>query len=348
MISFCTLFDSYYLDKGIALYKSLESVSDDFTLYVFCFDDKSFNILSDFHFSSIVLIHHSAIETPELLEKKKERSKAEYCWTCTPVVIEYVLEHFQVDSCTYIDSDLYFYSDPQILFDEIEAAGADVTIVEHRFKENRYGRKLEKRNGKYCVEFNYFKQNDNAKKVLKWWKEKCFEWCYDIPESDRMGDQKYLNTWAQDFEGVHELQYLGGGVAPWNLEQYRLLESEDGKIELQSIDGKEFSLVFYHFQNIRYLTERKVNIKSQTRNRKLKYAIYIPYLIKTEEIRTMLKEGYGLDLRLSRVVRSSNRIVSFLQRHFAAYKVRYLSDIVRLDRLASYEVKIGTNTDTEK
>lgn len=34
-MNFCTLFDSYYLDKGLALYSSLEKVSEDFTLYVF-------------------------------------------------------------------------------------------------------------------------------------------------------------------------------------------------------------------------------------------------------------------------------------------------------------------------
>ena len=37
MINFCTLFDSYYLDKGIALYKSLEKVSDNFSLFTYCF-----------------------------------------------------------------------------------------------------------------------------------------------------------------------------------------------------------------------------------------------------------------------------------------------------------------------
>ena len=45
MMNFCTLFDSYYLDKGLALYRSLEKVSEDFTLYVFCFDEDSYEIL---------------------------------------------------------------------------------------------------------------------------------------------------------------------------------------------------------------------------------------------------------------------------------------------------------------
>ena len=47
MINFCTLFDSYYLDKGIALYKSLERVSNDFMLFIFCFDERSYDILND-------------------------------------------------------------------------------------------------------------------------------------------------------------------------------------------------------------------------------------------------------------------------------------------------------------
>ena len=294
MISFCTLFDSYYLDKGLALYKSLEKISENFTLYIFCFDDKSFNILNEMTLKHAVIIHHSAFETEELLEKKAERSKAEYCWTCTSVVIEHVLNNYNVDSCTYLDSDLYFYSDPQQLFDEINEVKADVTIVEHRFKDNEYGRKLEERNGKYCVQFNHFQNNENARKVLTWWKDKCYEWCYDIPDPDRMGDQKYLNTWTRDFENVHELQHLGGGVAPWNLEQYTLEKCEGNNVVLKTSNGHKFPLVFYHFQNIRYMPGRKVNIKSQTKNKKLKYQIYIPYLKEIEEIRTMLVQKYGM------------------------------------------------------
>lgn len=271
-----------------------------------------------------------------LLEKKAERSKAEYCWTCTSVTIEYVLDNYDVSSCTYLDSDLYFYQDPQVLFDEIDAAGADVTIVEHRFKDNEYGRKLEKRNGKYCVQFNFFRQNENARRVLTWWKEKCLEWCYDIPDPERMGDQKYLNTWTRDFEHVHELQHLGGGVAPWNLEQYALTTEKEGVITLIDQVSHTFPLVFYHFQNIRYLPGRKVNIKSQTKNKSLKRTIYIPYLKEIEQIRAMLIREYGMSYEVRGIVRSSNPVVGWLQKHFAAFKVRSLSDIINLDKLDQY------------
>lgn len=336
MINLCTLFDSYYLDKGIALYRSLESVSADFTLYIFCFDEKAYAVLSDLHFEHAVILRNSVFETPELLDLKKERSKAEYCWTCTSVAIEYVLNHYEVDSCTYIDADLYFYADPQLLFDEIDACNADVTIVEHRFKNDRYGRKLEQRNGKYCVQFNFFRSNKNSRKVLNWWKEQCFEWCYDIPDPDRMGDQKYLNHFPSLFSGVHELQHLGGGVAPWNLEQYTLVRKEGGNILLEAADGTQFPLVFYHFQNIRYMPGRRVNIKSQTRNKSLKYAIYIPYLLEIESIRKMLVQQYGLSYESQGIIRSSNPVMGFLQKHFASLKVRYLSDIIDLDRLEKY------------
>ena len=335
-MNFCTLFDSYYLDKGLALYASLEKVCNNFTLYVFCFDNRSFEILTGLKLPHMVVLHHSVFETEALLELKRERSKAEYCWTCTPVVIEYVLDHYAVDSCTYLDSDLYFYTDPVLLFDEIKAADADVVIVPHRFKDNAYGRRLEERNGKYCVQFNYFRQTENARYILNWWKEKCMEWCYDIPEPDRMGDQKYLNGWPERFRGVLELQHLGGGVAPWNLEQYRFCGVEDGRVLMEDAEGTRFPLVFYHFQNLRYLPGKRVNIKSQTKNRRLKYQIYIPYLKEIEKIRRKLEEDYGLSFEPGKLQRSSNALVGFLQRHFAAFKIQSFSDIIDLSRLDSY------------
>lgn len=340
-MNFCTLFDSYYLDKGIALYQSLEKVSKDFHLFIFCFDDRSNKILKDMKLERATILHHSDIEkeADKLLELKKERSKAEYCWTCTPVIIEYVLKHYSVESCTYIDADLYFFSNPQILFDEIKEADANIVITEHRFSDSLKDRRYLRRSGKYCVEFNYFDQSENAKNALDWWKKKCFEWCYHLYEPERMGDQKYLEKFPELFKGVHELQHLGGGTAPWNLAQYELVSGSNTKSSIDSMgvilkekkSGKEFPLVFYHFQNIRYLSDKKVNINSCTHSKSLKRAIYLPYLSSIEQVRKELIPQ-GVDFSVKKYY-SSNTFIAFVQRNILQYKIRSFSDIYNLEEI---------------
>lgn len=331
MVTFCTLFDSYYLDKGLTLYRSLESCSDDFKLYIFCFDDKSCEVLKDLQLKHAVIVHHSEIEDEQLLKLKQERSKAEYCWTCTPVVIEYVLNHYNEENCTYIDADLYFFRDPQILFDEIENAKANVVITEHRFSSSLKDQRLLRRSGKYCVEFNYFDRSENAGKALTWWKERCAEWCFHLYEPERMGDQKYLEKFPKLFQGVHELQHLGGGTAPWNLGQYELETLEkDGPVLKEKKTGKTFPLVFYHFQNIRYLSENMVNVSSGTHSKKTKDAIYRPYLAAIEKSRRELKK-YGITFSVKKIY-SSNKLIAFLQGNVLRFKVKSLSDVYKLEQ----------------
>ena len=331
MMVFCTLFDSYYLDKGLALYQSLARCTEDFKLYIFCFDDQSFKILSNLALKHTVIIHHSQIEDEKLLRWKEERSKAEYCWTCTPVIIEYVLKQFREENCTYIDADLYFFRNPQILFREIEEAQANVVITEHRFTDSWNDRRLCKRSGKYCVEFNFFDQSENSWKALTWWKERCAEWCFHLYEPERMGDQKYLEKFPQLFKGVHELQHLGGGVAPWNLAQYKLSRIEEaGPVLVEKKTKKEFPLVFYHFQNMRYLSENRINVSSGTHSKKVKDAIYPVYLREIEQIRKELG-GLGVSLSVKKIY-SSNKLIAFLQGNILRFKVKSLSDIYQLEQ----------------
>lgn len=334
MINFCTLFDSYYLDKGLALYRSLEKVTQNFHLYIFCLDDRSRDILLQEKLKYATVLHHSDIEQEYeiLLKLKQERSKAEYCWTCTPVVIDYVLKHYQVESCTYIDADLYFFGDPQILFDEIARSGADIVITEHRFTDSLKDTRLLHRSGKYCVEFNYFNQSVNARQALDWWRDKCFEWCYHLYEPERMGDQKYLEKFPELFQGVHELQHLGGGTAPWNLAQYELQTADNGHVVLKTRrDGKTFELIFYHFQNIRYLSDTKVNVNSCTHSKMVKDAIYVPYLEEIERTRKRLQQ-YGVTFGVNKSY-TSNPLIAFAQKYILQYKIRSLSDLYNLEEI---------------
>ena len=89
MLYYCTLFDSNYISKGIALYLSLERHTDDFLLYVMAMDRKCEKMLKNMDFAHMHVECIEDIETGSLLEAKQNRSRAEYCWTCGSVVTEH-------------------------------------------------------------------------------------------------------------------------------------------------------------------------------------------------------------------------------------------------------------------
>lgn len=332
---FCTLFDSYYLDKGIVLYNSLSRVAENFKLYIYAFDEKAYEVLTLMNLEHAHILKKEDLKAayPILERLEKERSKAEFSWTCTPVSIEYILDHFNEPNCTYIDADLCFFKDPQVLADEINNCGANTVITPHRFPDSKKGRHLLNRSGKYCVEFNYFDNTDNAREALSWWKEKCFEWCYHIYEPDRMGDQKYLMKFPEMFMGVHELQDLGGGVAPWNLSCYEYTGKMDGlsPVLREKKSGKEFPVVFYHFQSMRYISPDYVIVRSETHSKKTKDILYRPYLVELEKVRKELKAyGVSFDVRQSY---ASNPIIRFAQKYILRFKLKSLSDLYNLKKL---------------
>ena len=336
---FCTLFDSYYLDKGLALYRSLEKVASDFKLYIYAFDEKAAEVLTTMKLRKAVILRNDDLENayPVLKKLKKERSKAEYCWTCTPASIHYILTKGGERNCTYIDSDLYFFSDPSVLEKEIRDNNANIVLTPHRFSDSLKDRRLLKRSGKYCVEFNYFDDSKNSLKALNWWMERCFEWCFHIYEKDRMGDQKYLMKFPKLFKGVYELQNLGGGTAPWNLSQYEYIGRRDEKSALKAPilrekkTGKVFPIVFYHFQSMRYVTEDLIIIRSETHSRKTKDVIYRPYLIELERARKDLA-AYDVSFPVAQSY-ASNPVIRFLQKYVLRFKMKSLTDLYDLRKL---------------
>lgn len=337
---FCTLFDSYYLDKGLVMYRSLEKVAKDFKLYIYAFDEKAYDVLTDMGLEKAVILQSTDLESayPVLGKLKAERSKAEYSWTCTPVSIHYILNHFEEEDCTYIDADLCFFKDPETLFNEIKDNNANIGLIPHRFSDSFKDRRLLNRSGKYCVQFNYFDNSENSMKALEWWMGKCFEWCYHIYEKDRMGDQKYLVRFPELFDGVYDLQNLGGGTAPWNLAQYVFTGKYDENESLKSPilkvkkTGEEFPIVFFHYQSMRYISEDYIIIRSETHSKKTKDVIYRPYLVEIEKTRKELKDKYGILFPVAQSY-ASNPVIRFLQKYVLRFKMKSLTDLYNLRKL---------------
>jgi len=241
---FCTLFDSGYLIKGVAMLQSLARHCPGARVYVLCMDQLSQNLLTRLSLPHVICIPLPDVEDEALLEAKKDRGVAEYCWTLSSCLPWHVLQREpNIDFITYLDADLLFYSSLQPLFDEI--GENSIAIIEHRFTPRLADREV---NGRFCVEWVSFRRDEEGMACLSRWREQCIEWCYYRLEDGRMGDQKYLDEWPERYRVCHILQHPGAGIAPWNYPQYTFGEDEQGNI---TVEGEP--LVFYHFHQFQLL-----------------------------------------------------------------------------------------------
>lgn len=249
---YCTYFDRNYLVRAMALHSSLLAhEKEPFTLFAVCLDEITRTMIEHLKLEGVVTVPLHAIEAhdEDLRAARANRTPTEYCWTLTPTVILRLLEwHPEVEAITYLDADLYFFSSPDPIFDEFR--GHSVLIHEHRFHEEFkeaivYGR--------FNVGLLCFRRDDEGMEVLRWWRDRCNEWCYCDLQDGKYGDQLYLDSWPERFRKVRVLEHIGAGVAPWNNMQYRYAQRGDGAV---TVDG--LPIIFYHFHALHLAHPRYV------------------------------------------------------------------------------------------
>lgn len=283
---YCTLFDHKYLSRGLALFESLQKLDDNIELYVVAMDNAAYAKLVSEKIKNMVVISIADIEqqNPRMLVAKGNRSAMEYCWTCTPCIIYHILTHYECDVCTYLDSDIYFYKNPNDLFNKLK--DYSTMLVPHLFSKRECH--VAKRCGKYCVEFVPFKKEKRSMEILEHWTNQCLEWCYDLNEDDRFGDQKYLEEWEK-WDDVYISQDHGLGVAPWNAERFDLIKNEDGSYELIDLenDMQKYPLIFYHYSRFKLYDKDVVGLDAGTGRvipDKIREELYVGYLKAIEEV----------------------------------------------------------------
>jgi tetratricopeptide (TPR) repeat protein/GT2 family glycosyltransferase len=238
---FCTYFDRNYFFKAMTMISSLRKHVSEFTLFAICLDEETWTLLEKLAFPDVISVPLSEIEQYDdaLLAAKQGRSRVEYYFTLTPTIILRLMErHPEVDVMTYVDSDLFFYSSPNPIF--MELGDHCALIHEHRYSPvEAYKEKLY---GKFNVGLLCFRNNDIGLSIVKWWRDKCLEWCFNRAEKGKYADQGYLNEFPDRFKDVVVLQHKGAGVALWNHDQYKYNIDVSGKI---TVDG--LPLIFFHF-----------------------------------------------------------------------------------------------------
>ena len=119
---FCTLFDSGYLFKALALYGSLERHCESFHLTALCFDEEAERLLGLLGLPHLSILPLAELERsdPALVGAKADRTRFEYCCTATPALPLHLLRtRPELGEITYLDADLFFYSDPEPHFAEL-------------------------------------------------------------------------------------------------------------------------------------------------------------------------------------------------------------------------------------
>lgn len=273
MRNFCTLFDLAYLPKGLCLYESLLRHAGDFVLYILPMDNECANRLLRMHLPHVQLVLGFHETHPGMKEARENRTHAEYCWTSSSNFLE-ALMATGLDECTYLDSDMLFFSDPQAAFDEI--GKRSIAIVPHRFIKSKQYLEV---NGKYNVSWVTFRNTPVGIECLKRWARQCRDRCSAVIGC---GDQKYLDEFIPLFgKDVCSFVHPGIGLAPWNLARYVL--SEGPRVDA-------WDVVFFHFHEMQERPDGTFRLTNYALRDEDREYIYEPYLHAYKKAKALSQE----------------------------------------------------------
>ena len=248
-MNFCTLLDSSYLLKGLAVYRSLRTHAPSAKLYVLALDGAVASAFDRLENAYVVPLSFLERGVPELLSIKQERTPQEMAWTLASVFTWKCLQSIQnlygEEHLAYLDADTFFFDNPGKVYEHYTQFS--VALTPHRFAEKDKHR--EKTNGFYNV--NWVQVNRYGLPFLEEWANSAMAWCYNRNDGGLFGDQGILNTLGPKYRAV-DITEVGINVAPWNQLQYNY-ELRDGKI---LVSGEP--LVLFHFHELLHNKHRVV------------------------------------------------------------------------------------------
>jgi len=248
-LDFCTSLALNSVPKLAALLNSLEShVKDRYTMWVLCEELETLRAVEKLSFKTVKTILFDDFEHSDrdVLAIKSERDAFEYNCTLRPAWMLYLLKSASdIEWLTYVDTDLFFFDDPYPIYEE--AVDSSVLITLHRLSKLAVISGIDVNVvGKYNAGWVAVKNDDDARKVLSWWRERCLEWCYRIPSDGKFGEQKYLDDFESVSDKVSIVKQIGANVAPWNMNNFKVWVSHDGKVMVENN-----SLIFFHFHALK-------------------------------------------------------------------------------------------------
>lgn len=249
---FCMVVSRTRLIQAIACFLSLYKNMDNFKVYILCVDEKCYEFLKEINSDKIVLVTIAELNREDLLAIKASRKLNQYCWTLKPGFIKHIFTlDDSINRVTYIDSDLFFYQNPNVIFENQPDASILLSSGEIFLPmySKEFNQTMQTLTGNFNSGFISFKKDINGLQCVNWWDKMCVDSCTSNPEDNKFGDQKYLDDMPFLFNNVYEITTQGINIGHWNYLKYKFTVSND------NVMVNNNKLIFYHFSGFRIISK---------------------------------------------------------------------------------------------
>jgi hypothetical protein len=242
-----------YLPKALVLADSLMRYNQ-LRLKVVLFDKKQ-----DFDYPSglIDILWVEDLGVPQLRELAFLYDIIEFSTSLKAFVAKKLLE--QYNKVIFLDPDTCLYASVNPILKDLEVN--PILLTPHYTtpqpstdNESDLGMM---RFGSFNLGFFALKQNDEAIHFLRWWHQRCLDFCFMESQFGLSTDQKWVSIAPCFFESLKVSFNLGYNAAPWNTFERTFTKNSHG---IYYVNNK-FPLIFFHFSNFdpddtQYLNKR--------------------------------------------------------------------------------------------
>jgi len=269
MINVCTIADSNFTLRVLALRESIAKHTDECCINLLCLDDEIYNSINGrYEDINCINIDKLTAEDPHLAKAqyndpsfealnvsggdKGKATELQFIWALASYFSWYCLAKLNLDDIFYVDADIYFFNNIQYI-DDLKMLGS-IGLIENRVPDTSA-------NGRFNVGIIYFKNDENGLGCCEFWKN-----CLLDPENEYReeygvcGDQKYLELFESLYEKVFVFDDYIGHLAPWSLPYHRFVANK------VIWNGKLQEMIFYHFSNFHYDFEEGTYVPAKRHN----------------------------------------------------------------------------------
>lgn len=189
--SYC---DVNFLHRFLGLYQSIRRTNKSVPVVNVCLCENSYNVGNSlkksvfFNDPNLIFIHPDEIYKTSIANKSLGlfKQQKEFYFYLSAFALEYIYEKFRgVNYYLYLDADIFFYDDPDILISEIENLDFDICASKHHL--NYILSMLGQNHGHYNVGVNIFNNKSTGLKPF------IDNWIYFIDNWQTLSPLKYFS-----------------------------------------------------------------------------------------------------------------------------------------------------------